>query len=120
MTILTEAQERALTRLVTGVVTLSGLTGWERLSRQRVFGALCKAGLAQVYVHGGYEITPAGREAHAALIVDVENKAARYLGNANEERQRGHHGRAARWDQLAQRAHDMANELRGQGSGKTR
>jgi hypothetical protein len=46
-----------------GLVSRPYLTGFEAVSWDRNASALCKQGWLEPYVHGGFEITAAGRTA---------------------------------------------------------
>lgn len=64
---LTPAQRRALeigVRDPLGLIRYYDRGGYAARSRQKLFDRLRGAGLVSLYVHGGYEITPAGREAY--------------------------------------------------------
>lgn len=82
----------------------------------RVMAGLVKLGYAAEYVHGGHEVTPAGREALRLLGAEHETKASRALANSNEEREAGNLLAAERWDVRAQNHLDVANEIQGRGS----
>lgn len=64
---LTEAQRRELQRAdesKLGIVELlDGRRGLRRSGWERMMNRLCQRGYASPYLHGGYEITSAGREA---------------------------------------------------------
>lgn len=113
----TPAQEKVLGRLAREpYVTKTGGGGLGKAAWERMMARLVRAGIAEPYPHGGYGITESGRKAHAELVAHLESEAARFLGNANEEREKGNAFAAARWDRAAQAALDRANDLRGNGA----
>lgn len=92
--------------------------GFAKASWNRMMDRLCALGLARPYLHGGYQITGAGRDMHHLHVVDAEARSGVALGNANEARERGDDRRTEHWDKIAQKWLDEANELRRCGEGK--
>ncbi len=84
--------------------------------RDRVMRCLCILGFAAPDFHGGYEITEAGQVRFRSLVTEADNNASRYLGNANEEREKGSLSTAQWHLDRAQKWLDELNDLQGQGS----
>ncbi len=64
---MTRAQKVWLRRLGEKIQTSPDYMGWGNATFEKVMGNLCKLGYAEPYVHGGYQITDAGREALRGL-----------------------------------------------------
>jgi hypothetical protein len=71
---LTPAQSDTLAEAVRnklGIVQYWTANGLGSASKRRMFNRLCVVGLLREYPHGGYEITPAGREAFLQNAYDA-------------------------------------------------
>jgi hypothetical protein len=115
----TRSQMKWLTRLVKQgrQEGLFGHSSFAKATWRRVMESLVKLGYATPYVHGGFEATPAGHEAHRALIADVEAKSAAALAKGRALEERGDKGKAERAFATSERALELANDLRGWGPG---